>query len=143
MAPVPGGRFCKDCQKVVHDLSGMSEDAARALLESTPKERVCVRYVYDAHSGDVVFGARASERRSLIPEHRLARLKSRVALAAAIAAPLLVEACGGNDGNYQDRAGEPWQAEAGLDEYGEPLPDAGVTATESDAEPPLDAGIGD
>jgi hypothetical protein len=108
MRVAPGGRFCDDCQTVVHDLSSMSEVEARALLEATPSERVCVRYVYDAASGEMVFGNRAESRSQLVPEHHLRqRLKRKIAMAAAIAAPLLVEACGGNDGNYLDRSGDP------------------------------------
>jgi hypothetical protein len=86
-----------------------------------------------------VFGARAAERGALVPEHRLlARLKSRVALAAAVAAPLLVEACGGNDGNYRDRSGDPSQQiddpEAGT--TSDPLTDESVAAaSDADAGP--------
>ncbi len=108
MSTTTGGRFCDECEKVVHDLSAMSERQARELLARTPRERVCVRYVYEADSGQVVFGARAENRTRLVPEHQLLRrLKSRVAIAAVLASPLLVEACGGNDGNYRDRSGDP------------------------------------
>jgi hypothetical protein len=110
MRRASGGRFCDACEKVVRDLSEAGEAEAEALLARAPGERVCVRYVYDARTGEIVFGTRAAERPKLVPEHRLlARLKSRVAMAAAIAAPLLVEACGGNDGNYRDRSGDPSQ----------------------------------
>jgi hypothetical protein len=136
-----GGRFCADCGKVVHDLSAMTEAEARGLLARTPADRVCVRYVYDADSGDVVFGSRAADRAALVPEHRLLqRLKSRVALAAALAAPLLVEACGGNDGNYRQG-----QKEAGLEQGfsgedpGEDAPDA----ADLDAPADTDAGTED
>ncbi|MGB3968464.1 MAG: hypothetical protein WBO45_17140 [Planctomycetota bacterium] len=37
-------RFCAQCKLHVHDLSGMTADAAMALLRQTGKGRVCVRF---------------------------------------------------------------------------------------------------
>jgi hypothetical protein len=117
MQKVDGGRFCGDCAKVVHDLSAMTEGEVRALLARTPTERVCVRYVYDASSGRLVLGHEAEDRARLVPAHRLAaRILGRVALAAAVAAPLLVEACGGAPGDYDYSLGSPsLQRDAGSD----------------------------
>lgn len=86
-------RLCAACDTVVHDLSAMSEDEARALLASRDRARLCVRYLYDARTGEIAF-------EGLVPAASLtARMKQRFAQAALLAAPLvLVEACGGNDG---------------------------------------------
>lgn len=49
-AAMPGDdtrRFCKQCQKYVHNLSGMTGDAARRLVENRPDE-FCVRFQEDA-----------------------------------------------------------------------------------------------
>ena len=39
-------RFCNQCQKYVHNLSGMTGDAARQLVENRPDE-FCVRFQQD------------------------------------------------------------------------------------------------
>ena len=135
MKRVPGGRFCGDCNKVVHDLSAMSEEEANALLARTPRERVCVRYVYDAATQRVVFDV--GDRTKVIPEHRLtSRLKRKLALAAALAAPMLVEACGGNDGG--GFVNEPtMQEDAGRD-ANIAKPEAAV-ANDAGVDAPMDA----
>lgn len=134
MKPVPGGRFCDDCSKVVHDLSAMSEEEARALLASTPKERVCVRYVYDYQTQRVVFGESDAQ---VIPEHRLsARLKRKLAMAAAIAAPMLVQACGGGPYGGDHASGDPSMQDAGRDADAKPdasKMDAGAIDASDDA----------
>lgn len=98
MREVPGGRHCDDCDKVVHDLSSMSEADAREVLRSQPPDRVCVRYVYEP-DGRVVFGG-VPRGVAIVPEHALSRKwKHTLALAAAAAATsavaMLIEACGG------------------------------------------------
>lgn len=40
-------RLCRQCDKLVHDLSALTEARARALLESE-SGGLCVRYLYDA-----------------------------------------------------------------------------------------------
>ena len=102
MPAAPGGRFCAACERVVVDLSALGEDGARAALARAHerRERVCVRYVYDAH-GSVVFGEDAA-RAQIVPDHALGRKLRRAAvLAAAAAAPLLLQACGGNGGGFE------------------------------------------
>src|SRR5262245_47315726 len=47
MDPRGSARFCGQCDKLVHDLSSMTEQAARRLLQST-SESLCVRYLHDA-----------------------------------------------------------------------------------------------
>lgn len=102
MDPRGTARFCGSCEKLVHDLSAMSERKARALL-STSSEALCVRYLHDA-TGEIWF---APERRPLIGGDRLARGKRGLAAAALLAAaPALFQACGGADnggyGPYRD-----------------------------------------
>lgn len=81
-------RFCGECSKLVHDLSSMKEEAARALLR-TSKENLCVRYLYDA-TGQIHFA-----QAPIVPLGRLAWRK--VARAAVLSAPVLLQACGGAD----------------------------------------------
>lgn len=79
---------------MVHDLSSMNEGEARALLATSQGERLCVRYLYDLR-GRVRFAGEVDPRARVIPEHRLTgRLRSRLARAALLTAPLLLEACG-------------------------------------------------
>ncbi|WP_394821425.1 hypothetical protein [Pendulispora albinea] len=80
------GRFCGECRKVVHELSTMTEQAARALIASPPTEGLCVRYIHDAR-GEIVF------RRDIVPAARLA--KRVLASALAIALPLSAAGCMG------------------------------------------------
>jgi hypothetical protein len=104
MLPLERGHLCRDCDKVVHDLSGMKERDAQALLAARPTEGLCVRYLYDAH-GMVVFDNAAAriEPEQIIPEHRLtARLKRRLVQASVLAAPMFIQACGGNPGTPRD-----------------------------------------
>lgn len=81
-------RFCGECSKLVHDLSSMKEAAARALL-STSKEKLCVRYLYDA-TGQIHFA-----QAPVVPLGRLAWRE--VARAAVLSGPVLLQACGGAD----------------------------------------------
>jgi hypothetical protein len=87
-------RLCDTCDKLVHNLSAMTEREARELLRRPPNQGLCIRYLYDAE-GKVWFGSDASE--ALIPESRIVRGGLAIAASAAALAltPLLMEACGG------------------------------------------------
>jgi len=89
MSPAEGGRFCGDCKKVVRDLSGMSEDEARALVAKARYQDLCVRMVVD-RDGNVFFGKQAD---TLLAASLLSRAKRAAAAAAAIALPLATQAC--------------------------------------------------
>ena len=70
----------------------MSEEEAERLLAGKGNTgRLCVRYLYDATSGEIAFN---DVEPALVPVTRL-RLKTRLAKMAAVAAPVLLEACGG------------------------------------------------
>jgi len=92
MSPLGKARLCGQCDKLVHDLSAMTEGAARALLETRPTDGLCIRYLHDA-TGEIWFGARAER---VVPANRLAR-RGAVAISAAalLLVPALTEACGG------------------------------------------------
>lgn len=70
-------RFCRLCNKNVHDLSGMTEDEARAFLAGG--ERPCIRYLFDAR-GQVLFQPRAGV--GLLPRLVAAAALSLAGLAA-------------------------------------------------------------
>jgi hypothetical protein len=94
MEPRGSARFCGKCEKVVHDLSALSERAARRLLAST-SESLCVRYLHDT-SGEIWFGG---DPPGWVPQGRLVRAgRSLAAAAALVAGPTLIQACGGADG---------------------------------------------
>ena len=89
-------RLCVECNKVVHDLTAMSEREVRGVVGAGP---VCVRYLYDVH-GRVLFGG-APAGAKIVPASALLSKagRSRWLAAAALAATAVVfEACGGNDG---------------------------------------------
>lgn len=85
-------RFCASCQHEVHDISLMSEAAARALLARD--ERVCVRYLV-TEDGEIAFGL------PVIPSVRLGRRERRrrpeldavIRLAAAASLAAMLAAC--------------------------------------------------
>ena len=94
-------RLCAACDTVVADLSAMTEADAKRALAARETARLCVRYLYDARTGEIAFaGTGDVSGATIVPAHSLAsRIKRRAALAAALAAPLvLLEACGGADG---------------------------------------------
>jgi hypothetical protein len=92
MSPRGTARFCSACDKVVHDLSSMSEGQARALLRDRSTEGLCIRYLHDER-GEIWFGGAGP---GLVPATRLARRGAAMAAAAALVlAPVLTEACGG------------------------------------------------
>ncbi len=92
MSPRGKARLCGQCDKLVHDLSAMTEGAARALLQTRPTEGLCIRYLHDA-TGEIWFGARTER---VVPANRLARRGAAAMSAAALLlVPVLTEACGG------------------------------------------------
>lgn len=99
MEPRGRARLCRSCDKLVHDLSGMQQGEAGELLARTPTS-LCVRYLYD-QTGKIWFREDFAQSTSgVIPSQRLTRgAKGALALSALVAAPLLVQACGGNAGN--------------------------------------------
>lgn len=88
LSPSGTNRFCGACKKVVHDLSSLSESEARSLMQQQPAS-LCVRYLHDEH-GVIQFRSAP-----IVAASRLSRLRD----AAALVAPLLVQACGGADFN--------------------------------------------
>jgi hypothetical protein len=122
-------RFCGQCTKLVHDLSSLTEDAARALLQSASGE-LCVRYLYDA-TGKIHFSPKAA----LVPASRLSW--RGLARAASLSAPLLMQACGGNAGGY-----DPWPVACQSTD-----PSSTASTAPSTMDPttvaPLDGGVGD
>ena len=127
MDPRGSARLCRTCDKLVHDLSGSTEQAAHRVLASTP-ESLCVRYLYDA-TGRIWF---ADDLERLTAPSQLNRAK-RGTLAAALimtpllAAPALMQACGGA------APFDPYDAQSNT----EPNADAGADAH------PATAGDGD
>jgi hypothetical protein len=98
MSPRGAARLCSMCDKLVHDLSAMTEGEARALLGTRSAAGLCIRYLYDAE-GQIWFGNRAPDR--LVPAGRLARRGALMATAAALViVPALTEACGGANPYY-------------------------------------------
>ena len=104
-------RLCGQCDKLVHDLSGMGERAARELLGSTSGS-LCVRYLYDA-TGRIWF----EDKQELVLPAALHRKRRSLAAAAVMAAaPMLFQACGGaglDDYPYQANAGSGQDGDAG------------------------------
>jgi len=88
MTPESGARLCGACDKLVHDLSSMSEQRAKRLLAS--KENLCVRYLFDEH-GNIWF---AGDRPPLAAR-LLNRAKRGAAAAAILVAPFTLQACMG------------------------------------------------
>lgn len=89
MTPEGGGRLCATCDKVVHDLSSMSEARAKRLLAS--KGNLCVRYLFDER-GNVWFAGETPP----LAARLLNRAKRGAVLVAALAAPLSLQACMGS-----------------------------------------------
>lgn len=137
------GRLCAACDKVVHDVSAMSERAAKESIGDGP---ACVRYLYDAH-GNVFFG-RPAEGTVIVPASSLlSKVAQRkwMAAAALAAVPMLLEACGGADGSARSYYVNPVQEDGGR-ENADPnvkddagSTDAGVDATDGQED---DAGDG-
>jgi hypothetical protein len=121
-------RLCEQCDKLVHDLSGMTERAARALLRGPRNEGLCIRYLRD-RDGNIWFGDSPDP---ILSPSRLVvrRIAAAAGVAALASAPALIEACGGAspyDGVYapyvdggSDGSPEPTVATPGV-----AAPDAG------------------
>lgn len=116
MSPSDTKRFCATCKKHVHDLSSMTKDEARALLASKPTEGLCVRYLYDARGGDVIF-------RNAVPAGFLVRAK-RLAMIAAL--PMAAAACSSAMGEAHPSQPNP-----------EPVQMMGAIAVEEPPTPPV------
>jgi hypothetical protein len=109
-------RLCGACDKVVHDLSGRTDDEVEGLLADGP---VCVRYLYDVH-GQRLTSPPPNAR--VIPAGTLLSkvAQSRWLRAAALASTAIVfEACGGNNGYRNGPMPRAWE--------NQPAPDAGST----------------
>jgi hypothetical protein len=80
-------RFCSECSKHVHDLSALTADEAKALVEQKVGQDLCVRYAYDK-LGNVLFATPPAQPlialQSLLPSFRTAAIA--VAATGAIAA---------------------------------------------------------
>jgi hypothetical protein len=150
MSPRGKARLCGQCDKLVHDLSAMTERAARALLETRPTEGLCIRYLHDA-TGEIWFGARAER---VVPASRLARRGAAAMSAAALLlVPVLTEACGGaapdrnpynypfeaDDGGTAPSLGSDRQAaQPTLASSGSEAGDAGSTGPDAAIDAPAD-----
>jgi hypothetical protein len=84
MRPLDRGRYCDHCKMIVHDLSAMTSKEARELLSSPRTEKLCVRYLYDAH-GAIVFRD--------LPASPLGRARKVLAAVLALVVPTSVAAC--------------------------------------------------
>jgi hypothetical protein len=137
MDKVDGGRLCTECDKVVHDLSSMSEADAGALMGSRDAPRLCVRYLYD-ESGRIVFGQAGVAQAQIVPSYRLtARMRERALHAALLVAPLvLFEACGG--AAPMDTPQQNWEITPAAPTVGESEDAGGDEAPAPDA--PCDGG---
>jgi hypothetical protein len=115
MTPRERGRHCGACDRTVHDLSAMSEDEARDLLDANDGS-LCIRYVHDA-SGRVLHRGDALGSRTLITMRE--RMRGRwLAVAGVAMVSVLLEACGGARGRWEDRihaAPEPEDPERDMD----------------------------
>jgi hypothetical protein len=125
MTPDAGGRLCATCDKVVHDLSQLSEERAKRLLAS--KQNLCVRYLFDEH-GNIWFEGD----RPPLAARLLNRAKRGAFAAAAIAAPLVLQACMGSaPGEYEPAtAVDAGDADAGAG-YVPANPDLGDAGTDA------------
>lgn len=82
-------RFCESCQHHVHDLSALTQREARALLERSATEALCIRYEVD-EDGLLLLSEEPGEHPRM--SRQLEGLR-RLAAASLVAAPLLLAAC--------------------------------------------------
>lgn len=88
-------RLCVACDRVVHDLTGRSDEEVRSLLADGP---ACIRYLYDASGRRLDAlppGATLVPARALLSRSARRRWLQTAALATSV---IVLEACGGNDG---------------------------------------------
>src|SRR5690606_27315484 len=92
MRPEAGGRrrWCDHCERQVHNLSRMSEPAARALLGAMAGSDLCVAY-YQDEAGEIVFAPEAE----IVPLERVRRrpVIEAAMLVSAASLALLLGAC--------------------------------------------------
>jgi hypothetical protein len=94
-------RWCGHCERQVHDISAMSEPAARAFLQATRGRDVCIAYFEDDR-GEIEFAPRVAE--VIVPIARVRRrpapLVEAAKLASAASIAALLGACTphGDDG---------------------------------------------
>jgi hypothetical protein len=139
-------RLCAQCNKVVHDLTAMTEREVRGVVGDGP---VCVRYLYDVH-GRVLFGGAPAGAKIVPASALLSRAaRSRWLAAAALAATAIVfEACGGNDGSTsssRSSSGSSDDADAATPNDPAPprviqMPSVGDASADADAGVDPDAG---
>jgi hypothetical protein len=142
MRPQGGtARLCADCNKLVHDLSGMTEPRARALLGRPRNEGLCIRYLHD-EQGNIWF--RGSALAGIVAPGRLVRrgLAALAGAAALVAVPSLLEACGGASPNDPASAGGTAQLTPAAPTVATPADDASPGDAQREAAPaePVDAG---
>jgi len=127
-------RFCRKCEKHVHNLSALTEDEARRLLAAERPGRLCVQYAARP-DGEIVFGWSAP-----IPLRRRPR---GPAVVAGVAGSLLAACAAPADG---DVAGDPYALsdDGGVADGGwmPPTDDLGFAGSPGrwDAPPPRSAG---
>ncbi len=131
-------RMCGECNKLVHDLSSMTEAQARALLARPRSEGLCIRYLHDVH-GNVWFERQAP----ILPVSRLVRRGVGVlaGTAALVAMPALIEACGGAPSSSavaQDGASN-WDFTPAMPTVGA-TEDGGTMAADTGSTRPFDGG---
>ncbi|MEO7113539.1 MAG: hypothetical protein ABI183_24080 [Polyangiaceae bacterium] len=124
MTPDAGGRLCATCDKVVHDLSTLSEERAKRLLAS--KQNLCVRYLFDEH-GNIWFEGD----RPPLAARLLNRAKRGALAAVAIAAPLVLQACMGSAPNDYYEPATPLDAGDADAGYVIANPDLGDASTDA------------
>ncbi len=113
-------RLCAECNKVVHDLTAMTEREVRGVVGDGP---VCVRYLYDVHGRVLLGGAPAGAK--IVPASALLSkaARSRWLAAAALAATAIVfEACGGNDGRGSASGSSSGSADDDASTQNDPAP---------------------
>lgn len=99
-------RRCARCDHDVHDLSAMTGDEAKALLDAAEGRKLCVRYAAD-DAGEVIHQPRATR-----PTDRL------LAWAAVAAVPLLAVGIGASQGPSRGAAGTSLGASEGFGDLG-------------------------
>ncbi|MGH7283734.1 MAG: hypothetical protein ACRELY_19585 [Polyangiaceae bacterium] len=119
-------RFCDACKKHVHDLSAMTPENARAVLDAPRARDLCVRYLYD-DEGNILF--RPSY--DLVPQSMLARARRFVTAAGVVALPLTLNACMG----AAPMPPTPPTASASPIATSAALPDAGASENQNPVEP--------
>jgi hypothetical protein len=133
MTPRDGGRFCGDCKKVVRNLSDLSEQDARTLLDANTNAELCVRYLHDKH-GKVFFAGEVPAHARIIPIGALLQRAKYVAAAAALmstATGCELVGSGPHESEqevHENMGGAPWQPPPPVPEAEDAGTDASVKA---------------